>query len=77
MPSPVYVYIYFVFTTKYRKKLLTEDIQQTITWAFKDQAQKLSIEVFAITIKLDHERKDPSRFYDHQLTEPRSYSSQN
>jgi REP element-mobilizing transposase RayT len=36
MPAKTQIYIYYVFTPKYRKKLLVDAVKDSIQWALKD-----------------------------------------
>jgi putative transposase len=54
MPAKTEIYIYFVFTPKYRKKLLTDSVKDTIQWAITAQAGLMDIRIIALSIKPDH-----------------------
>lgn len=54
MPAATEIYIYFVFTAKYRKELLTDAVKTTVQWAINDQAGQVNISILALAIKPDH-----------------------
>lgn len=54
MPAKTEIYIYFVFTPKYRKELLTDEVKNSIQWAINDQAIQMNIEIIALSAKPDH-----------------------
>jgi putative transposase len=54
VPANTEIYIYFTFTPKYRKELLTDAVKDTVDWSIRDQAGQMSIKVLALNIKSDH-----------------------
>jgi putative transposase len=54
MPAKTEIYIYFVFTPKYRKELLTDRVKDTIQWAITDQARQMDMKIIALSAKPDY-----------------------
>ena len=54
MPAKAEIYVYFGFTPKYRKDLLTDEVKNTIQWAINDQASQMNIEIIALSTRPDH-----------------------